>query len=287
VNKKGLSFEFDVAQDMPSHLKGDPYRLNQVLINIIGNAIKFTEKGSVVVRISVKHRDAEHITLSFVVADTGIGIPGQSQPHIFESFSQAGQDITRRFGGTGLGLAICNQLLKLQGGSIAVASMEGQGSTFSFEIPYEYSQQGFEIAPAALRINDYTQQMKGIRFLVVEDNEINQQLVDHVLRKAGAAVTIANNGEEAIACLQKDPTYDCIIMDLQMPVMDGYAATQHIRTVMHLQTPIIAMTATALIGEQLRCVEVGMNDYMTKPFEFADLYRRVAALLESRASLAK
>ena len=284
VKKKGLVLQLEMAPDIPGQLKGDPYRLNQVLINLIGNAIKFTEQGSVKVQVSVKRLTRDEAIFQFTIADTGIGIPGQSQPYIFESFSQAGLDISRRFGGTGLGLAICNQLLQLQGGSISVASVEGKGSTFSFEIPYGYSDRHTNDTPAAPNISDYSKLLTGMRFLVAEDNEVNQQLVDHVLKKAGAAVELVNNGEEAVQHLQKDAAFDCIIMDLQMPVMDGYAATQHIRSALRLQTPIIAMTATAMIGEQLRCIEVGMNDYMTKPFEFTELYKRVVALLEKRPS---
>ena len=279
VKKKGLLLQLQMDKDIPSQLKGDPYRLNQVLINLIGNAIKFTEQGSIKMQVSVRRRTREETVLLFTVTDTGIGISGQSQPHIFESFSQAGLDITRRFGGTGLGLAICNQLLQLQGGTISVSSEEGKGSTFSFQLPYGNSDRQTRDTPVTSNISDYSKLLAGMRFLVAEDNEVNQQLVDHVLKKAGATVMLVSNGEEAVQHLQKDAAFDCIIMDLQMPVMDGYAATQHIRSVLRLPIPIIAMTATAMIGEQIRCIEVGMNDYMTKPFEFTELYRRIGALL--------
>jgi len=284
VKKKGLLLQLQMDKDIPGQLKGDPYRLNQVLINLIGNAIKFTEQGSIKVQVSIQRRSREETVLLFTVADTGIGISRQSQPYIFESFSQAGLDISRRFGGTGLGLAICNQLLQLQGGTISVASMEGQGSTFTFQIPYANSDSNRQTRDqsSSPSITDYSQLLTGMRFLVAEDNEVNQQLVDHVLKKAGATVKLVGNGEEAIQYLQKDAAFDCIIMDLQMPVMDGYAATQHIRSVLRLPIPIIAMTATAMIGEQVRCIEVGMNDYMTKPFEFTELYKRIVALLDQQ-----
>jgi CheY-like chemotaxis protein len=152
---------------------------------------------------------------------------------------------------------------------------------FYFEIPYGYAEQEDGGAVAApVSISDYSQLLVGRRFLVAEDNEVNQKLIDHVLTKAGATVDLTSNGEEAVERLQSDRSFDCIIMDLQMPVMDGYKATQHIRSVLDLQTPIIAMTATAMVGEQVRCLETGMNDYMTKPFEFTELYRRISILLD-------
>jgi CheY-like chemotaxis protein len=211
------------------------------------------------------------VNLQFIVADSGIGISEAGLPYIFDHFSQAGLDISRRYGGTGLGLAICHQLLQLQGGEISVKSRENEGTVFTFRTPYGYNGTANGTAsgtPMAAIIADYSQCLTGRRILVAEDNEVNQQLVDHVLRKGGGEVQLAGNGKEALDLLRSGESYDLIIMDLQMPVMDGYEATQYIRQELHLSTPIIAMTATALVGEQLHCFEVGMNDYMTKPFEF-------------------
>ena len=296
MKQHGLVWQVDMDPAIPEVLRGDPYRLNQVLINLVGNALKFTETG----RIHVGVRLREHATdlsagagprdgaclvnLAFSVTDTGIGIPESSLPNIFDHFSQAGLDISRRYGGTGLGLAICQQLLQLQGGDIGVTSEEGKGATFAFHLPYEYEEFHQAAAPVPTVLADYSQCLAGKRFLVAEDNEVNQQLVDHVLKRGGGEVQLTSDGEEALEQLRQGKHFDLIIMDLQMPVMDGYAATRAIRSDLGLDTPIIAMTATALVGEQLRCFEVGMNDYMTKPFEFAELYKRILNLLEAAAA---
>ena len=279
IAKKGLRLEIDLDAGIPETLKGDPYRLNQVLINLVGNALKFTEQGWIRIRVTAQERAAGHVNLWFSIADSGIGIPEESLPYIFDHFSQAGLDISRRYGGTGLGLAICAQLLQLQGGEITVDSKENQGTTFQFRLTYGYNAAIEDTAPGVLSDHFNSQALVGRRFLVAEDNEVNRQLIDHVLRKAGGEVTLAGNGEEAVAFIRQGKTFDLVIMDLQMPVMDGYAATRYIRQDLQISVPIVAMTATALVDEQLRCLEAGMNDYMTKPFEFAELYKRISALL--------
>ena len=281
VEKKGLTLQLEIDAHIPPLLKGDPHRLNQVLINLIGNAIKFTEKGSVQVKVSLQERTAEQVELLFTVTDTGIGIPADRIPVIFDNFSQAGLDISRKYGGTGLGLAICKQLLQLQGGSITLSSEQGKGSVFSFRIAYGNSQreEPGAVAAVATGMSDHSQVLAGWKFLVAEDNEVNQKLVEYVLTKAGGIVQLAGNGLEAVNFLRNDASYDLIIMDLQMPEVDGYGATNIIREEMQLQTPIIAMTATALIGEQVRCLDAGIDEYMTKPFDFKELYKTINALL--------
>ena len=280
VKKKGLRLNIELSSDIPGRLTGDPYRLNQVLINLVGNAIKFTEQGHIQVRVDVQKKTEQEVTLLFTVTDTGIGISADGLPHIFESFSQAGEGGNHRYGGTGLGLAICKQLLHLQGGDITAASTRGAGSTFSFHLPYSYNDKpALEPAPVAAPIHDYSNLLTGRRFLVAEDNEINQRLIDYVLTRAGGTVQLANNGVQAIDYLKDDKTFDLIIMDLQMPEMDGYETTEYIRNDLQMSTPIIAMTATAMAGEHLLCLRSGMNEYMTKPFEFADLYKKIAVLL--------
>ncbi|HMH21515.1 MAG TPA: ATP-binding protein [Puia sp.] len=282
LKKKGLLLNIDIAADVPDRLTGDPHRLNQVLINLLGNAIKFTQQGRIDIRVELKERSTEGpVFLSFTVADTGIGIAADSLPYIFDSFSQAGQDISRRYGGTGLGLTICKQLLHLQGGDIQATSEVGTGSVFNFSLPYGYSEQQDQLAPTISLIQDYSNLLTGKHFLVAEDNEINQKLIDYVLKKAGGTVELVSNGAEAIRFLENGKIFDLIIMDLQMPEMDGYAATQYIRNDLHMQTPIIAMTATAMKGEHSQCLESGMDEYMTKPFEFAELYKRIGSLLNS------
>ncbi len=279
LKKKGLSLHADLDKAIPERLTGDPHRLNQILINLIGNAIKFTDEGSIRVGVALQRRSEAEVVLSFTITDTGVGIPAEALPYIFDSFSQAGGDTSRRYGGTGLGLTICKQLVHLQRGEISASSAPGKGSVFNFYLPYGYDANPYIQPAATASITDYSNLLAGKNFLVAEDNEINQKLIDYVLTKAGGTVEIVNNGAEAIKYLKKGNFVDLIIMDLQMPEMDGYEATQYIRNDLHLLTPIIAMTATAMKGEQIQCLRSGMNEYLTKPFDFADLYKRINGLL--------
>jgi PAS domain S-box-containing protein len=279
VEKKGISLYVNIEKDVPSILIGDPYRLNQILVNLIGNAIKFTESGQIVIDITIKNKKQKKVIILFSIKDTGVGIAAENIGNLFESFSQATADTARKYGGTGLGLSISKQLTQLQGGTIAVKSELGVGSEFSFELPYGYEEnENNEQFDFSLEF-DYKTAFSGKRFLVAEDNEVNQKVISYVLEKVGIAVDIAENGSEAIGFLKVNPTYDLIIMDLQMPVLDGYSTTNYIRRIMQLNIPILAMTATAMKGEQSKCLQIGMNDYMSKPFEFADLYRRIYKLL--------
>jgi PAS domain S-box-containing protein len=280
---KKLTLPITVDPGIPEWIQGDPHRLNQILMNLVGNAVKFTAKGSIEVNVGISGRRPGQIVLEFSIADQGIGIPGENLGVIFNAFQQAGADITRKFGGTGLGLAICRQLLHLQGGDIALTSQEGRGTTVRFHLPV-----GIELPAAQDRapvIGQFEGFLAGSTFLVAEDNPINQKVTEHVLRKAGAEVTIVDDGEQAIRLLAKQH-FDLIVMDLQMPVMDGYAATRHIRQVLRLDTPVLAMTASAIKGERLRCLAAGMNEYMSKPFEFADFYQRVGRMLRETNDLA-
>ena len=276
---KDLELQLAVASDIPDRLTGDPYRLSQILTNLIGNAIKFTNAGHIRVEVRMQVQTANKVIVSFVVTDTGIGIAEENLSHIFDSFSQAGRDISRRYGGTGLGLTISKQLLQLQGGDITVKSTVGKGTEFQFHLPFGYSHTAVQELLVNHTVQDNSTLLAGKHFLIAEDNEINQKLIDYVITNAGGSVTMANNGAEAVHFLQKNKLFDLIIMDLQMPEMDGYAATRFIRNNLHLQTPIIAMTATAMKDEQWQCFESGMNDYMTKPFEFTELYKRIVHLL--------
>jgi signal transduction histidine kinase/CheY-like chemotaxis protein len=290
LRSKGLQLQIAIDPTIPDCVIGDPHRLNQVLNNLLSNAIKFTNKGGIKIEVTNEltpsrqvGSDGERpdsIVVRFKVTDTGVGIPDESIGYIFDSFSQASLDTTRRFGGTGLGLTICKQLLQLQGGDISVTSTVGKGSAFEFYLPYGLTNKKAPDAPATTSTQEYNNLLAGKNVLVAEDNEINQKLIEFVLRKAGGAVTIASNGEEAVQHLQEDKTYDLIIMDLQMPKMDGYATTYYIRHQLRLTTPIIAMTATAMKDEQWQCLHAGMNEYMTKPFEFAELYKRIVQLVD-------
>ena len=279
IKEKGLELLLTVHEDVPATLNGDPYRLNQILINLVGNAIKFTHSGCIKVNIAIQKKTSKAIVLNFTIKDTGIGIAENKLGEMFESFTQASIETSRKYGGTGLGLSITKQLIEMQAGEISVESKIDVGTTFIFSIPYNYCKNENELFFAGKDVNTYRTLLKGKKFLIAEDNLVNQKVIRHVLQKAGGIVDIVNNGLEAISLLKQENAYHLIIMDLQMPEMDGYAATKYIRNVMNLSTPIIAMTASALTGEKSKCIEIGMNDYLSKPFDFALLYKRISLLI--------
>ncbi|MDQ6901922.1 MAG: PAS domain S-box protein [Bacteroidota bacterium] len=285
INEKGLTFAINIDANVPPKLNGDPYRLNQILVNLIGNAIKFTHQGSVGINISVQQLTPAEIVLNFSISDSGIGIEADKINEIFESFTQASVETSRKYGGTGLGLAITKQLLELQRGSIHVESKINCGTTFHFSIPYNFSATNNPAFFAGKDLKNYRTLLQGKKFLVAEDNEVNQKVIRHVLQKAGGTVHIVNNGLEAVNLLKENAAYDLIIMDLQMPEMDGYAATKYIRTTMNISIPIIAMTASALKGEKAKCLEIGMNEYLSKPFDSAFLYKRINELLKETSTV--
>jgi len=274
AEEKRIKLNLHIDNSLPEVLIGDPVRLQQIIINLTGNAIKFTSTGSVDVVIKGGSHRNQMIYLNVDVIDTGIGIPENKVSYIFESFTQTNINTSRKYGGTGLGLAIVKELVELQGGAVSVKSELGKGSVFSFFIPYAI---GTEI-PVAENQNNTAKvnnnMLTGMSILVAEDNIINQRVVKHTLQKQGAEVKIANNGKEAIECMQSND-FDVILMDLQMPKMDGYAATRYIREQMKKEVPIIAMTADALKGEAEKCFDAGMAAYISKPFEPNDLYRLI------------
>lgn len=274
VNKK-LLFELVTDKEVPKLVKGDSFRLKQILTNLIGNAIKFTNEGKIQLHLSVKSRNEKEVCILFVLADTGIGIPKDKQQIVFESFAQASKYISSGYGGAGLGLTISKGLIEIQGGNISVESEPGKGSVFSFCIPFGVA----EKQDSEEQHNDYSALLSGKKLLVVEDNPVNQRLIEFVLKKVNVSTDLAANGKEAIALCEKNPAYDLVIMDLQMPVMDGYETTEYIRNTLKLDMPIIAMTATALKEDQEKSIAVGMNDFMIKPFDFNDLYARLVRML--------
>ena len=284
LNEKGLILELSIHPDVPTILNGDPHRLNQILVNLLSNAIKFTASGSIDIKVSIEEKIEKEIILNFTITDTGIGIEKDNLNKIFDSFAQANMSTSRKYGGTGLGLSISRQLLELQGGKISVESEINKGSIFKFTIPYNYNQADRSRLFIDKDSKEYHSLLNGKKFLVVEDNEVNQKVTRHVLQQAGGMVDIAHNGLEAIALLEKSADYDVIIMDLQMPQMGGCEATAHIRNVMKLSMPIIAMTANALTGEKEKCIEIGMSDYISKPFDFAFFYQRLNLLLSDKAN---
>lgn len=275
---KGIALNCEIAPAVPQLLSGDPVRLNQILTNLINNAIKFTENGEVKLSVDIVGEDEKTINLRFVVQDTGIGIAEDKIESIFESFTQASSDTTRKYGGTGLGLTISKQLIELQGGSISLISKLGEGSSFSFVLPVRRAEQSV----ASERIMEQTdvQGMDHVSILLAEDNLINQKVASKLLFKKGAQVDIANNGSEVLEMLEKKK-YDIILMDINMPVLDGFETTQCIReNVSGFQRiPIIALTASALASEKAKCIEVGMDDYLSKPFKAEELFEKIVAQL--------
>lgn len=284
-NKK-LRLSANIDPALPPLVSGDSTRLNQILINLIGNAIKFTEAGEVTVGCELLERKEKDARIKFYVADSGIGIDPDKLEKIFERFTQADSDTTRNFGGTGLGLSIVKKLVELQGGEIHVKSEPGKGSEFIFIIEYDLADAS-AVMVADTVAQEYTGNgFKGSKVLIVEDNAINQKLTTTILEEEGFVFKIAENGQKAVDILRNEP-YDVILMDLQMPVLDGYHATRIIREELKISTPVIAMTANALAGEKERCLSLGMNAYITKPFKAETLFSTLNKILsENRTNAA-
>lgn len=271
------------TSQLPGTIQGDPYRLNQILNNLLSNAMKFTENGSVTLTVKQLKQTEEEAWLEFSVSDTGIGIPADKLDNIFNSFEQANYSTTRQYGGTGLGLAITRQLVEMQGGKIGIKSTSGAGTTFHFTIRYDLQKE------ETLSENPFdnamdNSQLAGKRILVAEDNEINQKVIFHVLEKENVQVTLACNGREAVTLMEHGKMFDLIIMDLQMPIMDGFQAATYIRKKLQCNTPIIAMTASVLRNERIKCFELGMNEYLSKPFVPAELFMQLKRLLFPQAT---
>lgn len=299
ASQKGIELLVSVHGDLPAYVRGDPTRLAQVLINLVGNAIKFTDTGNIEVRAFLEAGDTENVTVRFTVLDTGIGISEEQKTRLFQAFSQGDASTTRRFGGTGLGLAICKNIVDLMGGSIGVESAPGEGSTFWFTVKLgvredatDPRESGPNEALPAVAGSDPgpeggrpAELPRGIeaparrgRILLAEDNDINQVLALEILRIAGHECDCVGNGREAVAAFQAGH-FDLVLMDCQMPEMDGYDATRAIRAwesahspeTQSRRTPIIALTAYALSGDRKACLESGMDDYLSKPLDPAVL----------------
>jgi signal transduction histidine kinase/CheY-like chemotaxis protein len=289
VGTKPVVLRFDVETDVPRLLLGDDMRLLQVLINLGGNAIKFTSQGNVVLRVRQVERSATDAVLAFAMSDSGIGIASENQAHIFNGFSQAEASTTRSYGGTGLGLSISSRLVALLGGELQLTSALGQGSTFYFQIRFPLASQPAAESPApAIQGEAAVQRVKrlqGLRVLVVEDNKINQMVAKGLLSKEGADITLADNGQLGVAAVAAaKPPFDVVLMDMQMPVMDGYAATSVLRQEMGLTTlPIIAMTANALVSDRMACLDAGMDEHIGKPFEVDHLVATMLRLTGRRS----
>jgi CheY-like chemotaxis protein/HPt (histidine-containing phosphotransfer) domain-containing protein len=288
ARRKGIDLTCQIAASVPRHVVGDPLRLRQILTNLVNNAVKFTETGSVAVRFeAATTAEPNRFLLLLEVTDTGTGIPADKLPVIFEKFTQADGSITRRFGGTGLGLAITRKLVETHGGKIWVESEEDRGSSFHVSLPYERAQ-----AAASVPATDHSGSgacasalppKPPARLLVVEDNLVNQKIVGAILRKKGYTIEIANNGQEALEKLESGD-FSLVLMDIQMPVLDGLETARRIRRTDPLRNlPIVAMTAHAMTGDRERCLEAGMNAYVSKPLNPAHLIATVESYLEPGA----
>lgn len=275
ADEKGIGLRVSADTDVPFFIAGDPYRLNQILFNLVGNAIKFTSNGYVELKVKKLSESEGMVYLRFDVTDTGIGIPENKLETIFESFTQAYTDTTRKFGGTGLGLAITRNLVQLHGGELSVTSRSGEGSTFSFTLPYKLAT---PVKAEKADLADPSRDLSHLKILLVEDNTMNQFVAIQILKKWSANVEIASTGAEAITKLEHDK-YDVVLMDLQMPEMSGYEATEYIRakktTVLNPVIPIIALTADAFDETKIRVFKAGMNDFITKPFKQDELYSKI------------
>jgi PAS domain S-box-containing protein len=276
AHEKGLHVEGSCASGVPARVLADGGRLRQMLLNLAGNAVKFTDEGRVSIAITAVSASRDRIRLQCSVTDTGIGIPADQIPLVFEKFTQLEGAATRRANGTGLGLSICRKLIDLMGGTIHVASQPGKGSRFWFDVEMPCATQD-RTAPAAAtpQAAADTRGAHGARVLLVEDNPVNRQFAIAVLKSVGAVITVAVDGSEAVR-LASEAEHDVILMDCQMPVMDGYEATRRIRAA-GITTPVIALTANAMEGDRARCAAAGMDDYLAKPIRPDTLRAAVAA----------
>lgn len=262
--EKNLIIKYQCSEEIAQVLIGDPYRINQILINLVGNSIKFTERGEITVRCSVDKQDDKVQTILFEVEDTGIGMSEEFLSHIFEKFTQEDEGITRKFGGTGLGMSISKQLIELMGGAIEISSLKNIGTQISFRISLPIGSK--DDLPSAWNQKLETIILHGKQILLVEDNYMNRVLASTILTQYGAAITEAEDGAKAIEKIRSQK-FDLILMDIQMPVKDGIEATKYVRENLDKSTPIIALTANAYKHEEERCLAVGMNDFISKPFE--------------------
>ncbi len=285
--EKGLILKINLSDTLHGNFKGDPLRIQQILTNLISNAIKFTERGEIVIEVR-EHTHLERKTeVEFRVIDTGIGITEEQLQNLFQPFQQADSSTTRQYGGTGLGLVISKQLIELMQGTLSVESIYGKGSTFSFRLPFEHSdaKTDLEFANTAPQENPSGKltHIQGAEILVVEDNEANQVILTSILGNLHLKTTIAINGKEALEQLHAR-SFDMVLMDIQMPVMDGYEATRKIRQQNKWAAlPVIAMTANAMQEDINNCMAAGMNDYLSKPLDLGKLHQSLINWIPSRS----
>jgi len=282
LEEKGLELHIDYDNKIPEYVEGDKVKLNQILVNLVGNAVKFTESGYVRIRVNCISRYRKTVKLRFMVEDTGIGIDEAKLEAIFESFTQSSIGITREYGGTGLGLSITRKLVELQGGRIWVESTISMGSGFYFELDFLVGDQLIINETKEANLKNDLIKLKEKKVLVVEDNTINQYVSVSILRNWGMVADIANNGLEALNILKRK-LYDMVLLDLHMPVMDGYEASRQIRKgeVLpgNMNVPVIALSADAFIENKIKVFKAGMNDFATKPINQAELLKLLLVYL--------
>ncbi|MBK7956993.1 MAG: response regulator [Bacteroidetes bacterium] len=277
VQEKNLILRKSYDARIPEVLVGDPMRLNQVILNLLSNAVKFTSMGEIELAIKLLHEDSKQVSLEFLVKDTGIGIKEESISNIFENFQQASSGTSRLYGGTGLGLAIVKKILEAQGGRIYVNSQFGLGTTFTFVLTFDKVRPDFKWKSEEIDIDERDERI--IKVLVVEDMPMNQLLMKTILDDYGFERDIAENGKVAIEMMQSK-AYDIVLMDLQMPVMNGFEATDYIRNTMKSRIPIIALTADVTTMDLAKCTAAGMNDYISKPIDERVLFSRILGLVK-------
>jgi PAS domain S-box-containing protein len=275
AGQKNIFLDCKIDHKVPAALLGDPLRLYQIITNLLSNAIKFTTEGGVSILVTAKAYRAPSVTLIIKINDTGIGIPQDRIDYIFQSFAQSSLDISRKFGGTGLGLTIVKQLVEMQGGSISVESEEGKGSCFTINVPFETSMPESWSAEERVKFS----LLEGKEVLVVEDNLINQKVISTTLKNAGIITTVVDNGFSALDIL-KERKFHVVIMDIQMPEIDGRETTIRIRKELKLSLPIIAMTASVSADERDRCIAAGMDEYIAKPFVKENLLEKLLLFVE-------
>jgi len=275
IKEKNIELIKEYDSKIPSIVLGDTVRLNQIILNLLSNAVKFTHKGKIILSVKLLDEDDENVTIEFAVADTGIGIAADKIDSIFNVFEQAEIGTANSYGGTGLGLAIVKQLIEAQGGSISVKSKIGEGSTFSFILSFGKTNIKSNEEIEILKLDS---EIKTLWVLVAEDIALNQLLIKIILGDFGFEYEIVGNGKIAIEKLQTN-SYDIILMDLHMPVMNGFEATEYIRKTMKSQIPIIALTADVTTADVSKCKEFGMDDYISKPINENLLYSKIVELV--------
>jgi PAS domain S-box-containing protein len=276
ASEKGLLLNYAIDEKIAPVINGDPYRLKQILLNLLSNAVKFSEKGSVNINCKLIGEDEGRQSIQLSVADKGIGMDKEFLENLFQNFVQEDRSVSRKFGGTGLGMTISKQLSELMGGNIHVESEKNAGTTITLNIPFSIGNEA-DLPTGEIRIEDNTI-LKGKRILLVEDNEVNRLVATTTLAHYGADITEAVNGIEAVEAV-RNSTIDIILMDMQMPLMDGLEATKVIRETLNTTVPIIALTANAIQGESDKCYAAGMNDFISKPFEEEELVSMIAKWL--------